>query len=47
VVPVMAWAAVRGAPRTIEKRPGLAGLAMAAGSLLAVIWCFDPQSLTR
>jgi uncharacterized membrane protein len=45
VVPLLAWAAVDGAPRTIARWPRIAAGLAAAFGVLAIAWCFNPESL--
>ncbi len=45
IVPVLAWAAQKGAPRTVARAPTLAALAIFAASFVAVAWRLDPRPL--
>jgi hypothetical protein len=45
-VPVIAWAAIAGAPYTMVRRPRLAALFVVGFGISAVAWRFDPEPLT-
>jgi hypothetical protein len=45
-VPLLAWAAIDGAPFTLEKWPRLARLFVLASAVLSIGWRFDPEPLT-
>ncbi|MSP62362.1 MAG: DUF2079 domain-containing protein [Myxococcales bacterium] len=45
-VPILAWAAIAGAPRTIARRPLLTAALCALCGALAIVWRCDPEPLT-
>src|SRR5204863_6824307 len=44
-VPLLAWAAIDGAPVTIAGHPRIAAVLAAGFGVLAIVWRFDPEPL--